>query len=229
MLNTPAEPAVSDRAGAGLPRWVEVPSAALGLLACLPLLLLAGAAIKLSSKGAVLFRQARAGRRGRPFVLYKLRTMRAGAGGPLVTAAGDPRITKVGRLLRASKLDELPELWNVIRGDMSLVGPRPEVPELVDLSDPLWQQVLRQRPGITDPVSIRLRHEEALLDRVAGDRERYYRETLQPLKLRGYIRYRRERSWRRDLQVLLQTLLELLRSPRSAAAQPSDSQTERER
>jgi len=202
---------------AGLPRWVEVPIAALGLTLCLPLLVLAAAAIALSSRGGVLFRQARVGRWGRPFMLYKLRTMRKELGGALVTAKGDPRITWIGRVLRRSKLDELPELWNVVRGDMSLVGPRPEVPDLVDLHNPLWQKVLQHRPGITDPVSIRLRDEESLLTRVAGDRERFYREILQPLKLRGYVQYGEQRSWRRDIQVLLQTILALVRPAKGSA------------
>jgi lipopolysaccharide/colanic/teichoic acid biosynthesis glycosyltransferase len=136
----------------------------------------------------------------------KLRTMRHGVGGALVTAEGDARVTSVGRILRRTKLDELPELWNVLHGDMSLVGPRPEIPELVDVDEPVWRSVLSVRPGITHPVTIVLRNEEALLARVPGDRERYYRDVLQPWKLEGYVRYLQRRSPWTDLGVLLKTL-----------------------
>ena len=117
------------------------------------------------------------------------------------------RITRVGRLLRKSKLDELPELWNVARGDLSLVGPRPEVPRYVDLNNPLWRRVLEARPGITDPVTLRLRNEEELLAGCKGDPEQFYLNTLQPYKLHGYVTYLRQRSWRTDVGVLLGTLL----------------------
>lgn len=188
----------------GLPRGAEVVLAAAGLLVAAPVLLIAAAAIALTSKGPVLFRQTRVGLRGRPFVLVKLRTMRTAAG-PGVTARDDPRVTGVGRVLRRTKVDEFPELWNVLRGDLSLVGPRPEVPELVDLASPQWQQVLRARPGLTDPTTLWLRDEESLLARVTDNRERYYREVLQPEKLRGYLQYLSRRSWHSDLRVLVET------------------------
>ncbi len=108
-----------------------------------------------------------------------------------MTAGGDSRVTAIGRFLRRTKLDELPELWNVVRGEMSFVGPRPEVERFVRLEDPLWREVLEARPGLTDPTTLRLRDEESLLASVEGDREAYYRETLQPLKLRGYVEYLR--------------------------------------
>ncbi len=113
-------------------------------------------------------------------------------------------------MLRRSKLDELPELWNVLKGEMSLVGPRPEVPELVDPADPLWKEVLGVRPGLTDPVTVRLRDEEALMAGIEGDRDAFYRETLQPLKLRGYCEYLRRRTWHSDVGVLWETLLAVL-------------------
>src|SRR5512136_3032507 len=116
----------------GLPRLVEVPVAVLGLVLLLPVLLLAAAAIKATSKGPVLFKQRRAGLGGRQFTILKLRTMRQNADGLRVTVRGDPRVTTIGRWLRHFKLDEVPELWNVVRGDMSLVGPRPEVPDYVN-------------------------------------------------------------------------------------------------
>jgi lipopolysaccharide/colanic/teichoic acid biosynthesis glycosyltransferase len=136
--------------------------------------------------------------------------MRTQVAGPGVTARDDPRITRVGRVLRRTKIDELPELVNVLRGDLSLVGPRPEVPEHVDLANPAWQEILRARPGVTDPVTLRLRDEESLLARVQGDRGRYYREVLQPQKLRGYVDYLRRRSWRTDLGVLVETAFAVL-------------------
>lgn len=219
---------MTDRAGAdaiprpGLPRPVEVALAVVGLAAASPLIAVAALGTVVTSGFPVFFRQRRMGRDGRPFTLIKVRSMRVSRGGPQVTARGDSRVTAFGRLLRRSKLDELPELWNVLRGEMSFVGPRPEVPELVDLEDPRWQRVLRARPGLTDPVTVRLRDEEALMAGVEGDREAYYRETLQPLKLAGYWDYLARRTWRSDLGVLWETARALLRPSRglSGAAGP---------
>ena len=199
----------------GLARPVEAALAAAGLVLAAPVLAVSAAAIAATSGLPVFFRQERVGRGGRPFTLIKLRTMRRSGGGPKVTAGNDPRITAVGRFLRRTKLDELPELWNVLRGDMSFVGPRPEVADYVHPESALWREVLSVRPGLTDPVTLRLRHEEALLEAVQGDREKYYRETLQPRKLEGYVDYLRRRSWRSDLGVLVATAGAILR-PRRA-------------
>jgi lipopolysaccharide/colanic/teichoic acid biosynthesis glycosyltransferase len=147
------------------------------------------------------------GRRGQLFTLYKLRTMVAAAEGLQVTAADDKRVTRVGKILRRTKLDELPELWNVVRGDMALVGPRPEVPRYVDLENCEWLRVLEVRPGLTDPVTIRLCNEEELLAMVDGDREQFYLKQLQPYKIAGQLEYLRDRSWVTDLRVLWQTTL----------------------
>ena len=136
--------------------------------------------------------------------------MRPTSAGPRVTARGDDRVTPVGRMLRRTKLDELPELWNVLRGEMSFVGPRPEVPEYVDLTDPRWAEILQARPGLTDPVTLALRDEEGLMGAVEGDRDRYYRETLQPKKLEGYRQYLQRRTWRSDLGVIWDTIAALL-------------------
>jgi len=190
----------------GLPRWVEVPVAALGLVLVLPVLLIAAAAIKVTSKGPVLFKQRRVGLGGKHFTLLKLRTMRPNADGLRVTIRGDSRVTTVGRWLRHFKLDEVPELWNVVRGDMSFVGPRPEVPEYVNEENELWRLVLRVRPGITDPVTLRLRNEEALLAAAGDDPDRFYRETLQPFKLVGYASYLKHQNWQTDLGVIWATL-----------------------
>jgi lipopolysaccharide/colanic/teichoic acid biosynthesis glycosyltransferase len=219
MLSLSSRGSASVMAGAapaeagGLPRAAEVVLALASLAVASPLLLLAGAAVAATSPGPVLFRQQRMGRDGRPFTLLKLRTMRAASGGAQLTAAGDARVTPVGRWLRRFKLDELPQLWNVVCGDMSLVGPRPEVPRYVDLADPLWREVLAARPGLTDPVTLRLRDEEALLAGIAdgADMEGYYRERLLPWKLRGYRDYLARRTWVSDLGVLGATVLTVLR------------------
>jgi lipopolysaccharide/colanic/teichoic acid biosynthesis glycosyltransferase/glycosyltransferase involved in cell wall biosynthesis len=204
---TPSEPVSLLTVKTGMARWFEVALSALGLTVSLPLLILGAVAIVLTSPGSIIFRQQRVGRHGRLFVLYKLRTMTLVHEGPQVTARGDERITRIGRILRRTKVDELPELWNVLKGDMSLVGPRPEVPRYVDLGDDRWGIVLKSRPGITDPVTIRLRDEEALLAEVKGDREDFYVKRLQPFKLQGYIDYLNQRSWWSDLKVLCRTIV----------------------
>ena len=201
-------------AGRGLPRAVEAALACLGLAVASPVLLVTAGLVGATSPGPVLFRQQRAGLGGRPFTLLKLRTMKVAPEGSQLTASGDSRITRVGRWLRRFKLDEIPQLWNVVRGDMSLVGPRPEVPRYVDPESPLWRQVLSARPGLTDPVTLRLRDEEALLAG-AADPERFYRERLLPWKLRGYRDYLQRRSWATDLGVLGATALAVLRLRRS--------------
>lgn len=190
-----------------MPRPPEVAAALLGLLVASPLLAAVAIAVRLSSPGPILFRQIRVGQGGRPFELWKFRTMRTDTHGPGITASGDSRVTFIGNLLRKTKLDELPELWNVVRGDMALVGPRPEVPRYVDPADPLWQEVLRARPGVTDPVTAHLRSEEALIARVAGDREAFYLRTLQPYKLLQSAAYLRTRTAWSDLRVLARTAL----------------------
>lgn len=198
----------------GLPRWIEAPAAAALLAVFSPLLALLALAVRLGSPGPAFFRQERVGRGGVPFTLYKLRTMRhsvvAPTGGATVTAGGDPRITRLGRFLRASKLDELPQLLNILRGELSFVGPRPEVPSMVDLGDERWRRVLAARPGLTDPVTLRLRHEEALLAAVPGDREEFYRRKLQPFKLAGYADYLERRDAGSDIEILLRTVLAVI-------------------
>lgn len=160
------------------------------------------------------------------FRMNKFRTMRVSGGGPFVTSRGDARITAVGRWLRLLKVDELPELWNVVRGDMALVGPRPEVPALVDRSERLWQEVLSVRPGLTDPATLALRNEEELMASVAGDGELFYRNVLQPYKLRRYCEYLRGRTWRSDVSTLLRTAFAIVRP--SAFPPPSRADLERE-
>lgn len=177
----------------------------LGLLLLWPVLLAAALWIKLDSPGPVLFRQTRVGRHGVPFTIHKFRTMRI-APGAQITVGEDPRITRAGRLLRASKLDELPQLWDVLRGVMSLVGPRPEVPHYVALYPAeLRDVVLSVRPGVTDPASLRFRNESELLAK-AADPEREYVEVVLPAKLRLAADYVRSASLIGDVRLILATL-----------------------
>jgi lipopolysaccharide/colanic/teichoic acid biosynthesis glycosyltransferase len=186
-------------------RGLDVAVSSGGILLLAPLLAGLAVAVRCTSPGPVLFRQQRVGRRGRLFSLYKFRSMRAALGGPSITAAGDSRITPVGRWLRRWKLDELPQLVNVLRGDMSLIGPRPEVPHYVRLYDDEQRQVLSVRPGITGPTQIRFRDEERLLAS-QPDPESYYVTTLMPAKLALDLAYVNSRTLAGDLRLLLHTL-----------------------
>lgn len=191
-------------------RLFDVICAALGLLLLSPLLLLAAAWVKLDSPGPALFRQTRVGRFGVPFTIHKFRTMRV-APGAAITVGADPRITRVGHVLRQTKLDELPQLWDVLRGAMSLVGPRPELPHYVALYPAdLRERVLAVRPGITDPASLAFSHEAELLA-AAGDPEREYREVVLPAKLRLSADYAARASLATDLHLILVTLWRVLR------------------
>ncbi|MBQ0935608.1 sugar transferase [Ideonella paludis] len=189
-------------------RAFDVLCAALGLLILLVPGLLVAAWVKLDSPGPVFFRQERVGRGGRLFRIHKFRTMRVDAPslGPQITIGADPRITRSGQWLRASKVDELPQLLDVLRGEMSLVGPRPEVPRYVALYPAeLRERVLSVRPGITDPASLSFRHESELL--AASDNpEQTYVEQVLPQKLQLSADYIRRATLGRDLVVILQTL-----------------------
>ena len=167
----------------------ETIAAAFGLGLGLPAFLLIALLIRIEDGGPVFFRQTRVGRNGRFFQLLKFRSMRVNSPGTSITAATDTRITRVGRVLRHYKLDELPQLWNVLTRDMSLIGPRPEVPEYVDLNDSTWRDVLGFRPGITDLASLIYRDEEQVLARGSNDLDRYYREVILPEKLSLNLQY----------------------------------------
>ncbi|MFI6825240.1 sugar transferase [Micromonospora sp. NPDC050187] len=190
-------------------RLFDIVCATVGLVLCAPLLLVIAVAIRFEDGGPVLFRQERTGRRGRPFHIHKFRSMRA-APGPEVTSDGDDRITRIGRLLRASKLDELPQLYDVLLGRMSLVGPRPEVRCYVDHwpSVARWR-ILSVRPGITDPASIAYRNESAELAR-ADRPEEYYVSVVLPRKVELYVRYVETRSFLGDLLILARTVQAVL-------------------
>jgi lipopolysaccharide/colanic/teichoic acid biosynthesis glycosyltransferase len=199
-------------------RALDMVVSALALLLLAPLMVVVAIAVRLSSPGPVFFRQRRIGRWGDPFWLYKFRTMRPDAGGPFITAAGDERVTVVGHWLRYWKLDELPQLFNVLRGDMSLVGPRPQVPKYVCLYNEEQEHVLSVRPGITGPCQVWLRHEERLLA-AQPDPETYYITTLLPEKLALDLEYVRHPSLLADLRILTGTVLAICR-PTAAATQP---------
>ncbi|OWQ87495.1 sugar transferase [Roseateles aquatilis] len=189
-------------------RLFDIVCAGLGLLLLSPLLLVVAAWIKLDSAGPVMFRQERVGRFGKPFRIHKFRTMRvdAPALGPQITVGADARITRSGQWLRATKIDELPQLWDVLRGAMSLVGPRPEVPRYVAMYPAeLREVVLSVRPGITDPASLSFRDESELLAR-AEDPEREYVEVVMPMKLRLAADYVRNASLAGDVRLILATL-----------------------
>ena len=187
-------------------RAFDIVVAGLALLLLAPLLVALGLWVRLDSPGPALFRQERVGRFGRTFRIHKFRTMVDGAPGPQITVGADARITRAGAWLRAKKLDELPQLIDVLAGDMSLVGPRPEVPRSVALYPAaLRDKVLSVRPGITDPVSLAHLDESAQLAR-AADPEREYVEVLMPAKLRAAAAYAEHATLATDLQVLLRTV-----------------------
>jgi len=185
-------------------------SAAFGLIFLAPFFLLIAVLSKLISSGPVFYQQERVGKSGHNFRIVKFRTMQVDADkrGPSITTGGDPRITSIGRILRALKFDELPQLWNVFKGDMSLVGPRPEVPLYVQSYTKEQKKILDVRPGITDSSSLAYRHEEELLSAQANP-EAYYREVVLPHKLALSAEYIRNISLRNDFVLLAKTLFVL--------------------
>jgi len=194
------------------PAWKRGLDLALGVPGLLVAAAVAGvvaAAMRLTGDvGPVFYRAVRVGEGGSPFRIVKLRTMRTGASGPGITAAADERITPLGRRLRRAKLDELPQLWNVVRGQMSLVGPRPEDPRFVDWSDPLHRLVFTARPGITGLAQIAYRNEESMVP--LADTEQVYRQRILPAKVQFDAEYLRHRSLRADLRIIGGTLSALV-------------------
>jgi len=191
-------------------RLVDVVAAALGLVLLSPVLALVALAVWLGSGTPVLYRQQRVGRGFQSFWLYKFRTMQvhAEAAGPGVTVANDPRVTRLGRILRSTKLDELPQLFNVLKGDMSLVGPRPELGRYVRLFRDAYREILQVRPGVTDLASIAYRHESGLL-KGDDDPEATYVRSILPDKLRLARMSIRHSSFGHDLGVVFETLIVL--------------------
>jgi lipopolysaccharide/colanic/teichoic acid biosynthesis glycosyltransferase len=174
-----------------------------------PVLAAAALAVWLDSGSPILFRQERVGRGFVRFRILKFRTMR-GTGGPSITVAGDARVTRVGKFLRLAKLDEIPQFWNVLRGDMSIVGPRPEIPQYVELFKDRYREILEVRPGITDPASIRFRNEEEVLSRSPDPLEEYTERVL-PAKLDMAEEYVRTRSIAGDILIMLRTASSIVR------------------
>lgn len=190
-------------------RWFDIAASLLGLAALSPLFILVGLWIKIDSSGPVFYRATRVGKDGQLFRLYKFRSMVTGADrqGPGITVTGDARVTRAGRALRRTKIDELPQLINVLKGEMSLVGPRPEDPRYVVLYTPEQRRVLAVRPGITSAASLTYRHEEQLL--AGEDWEAIYREQVLPAKLAIDLDYLAQRTFVSDLKLICQTIIAL--------------------
>lgn len=191
-------------------RLFDMVCAALGLLILSPVLLVCALLVGLTSPGGVLFRQERIGKDGVPFTIYKFRSMRKDNAGLKISTSRDTRITSVGRVLRKTKLDELPQLWNVLKGDMSFVGPRPEVREYTDLYTPEQRQVLMVRPGITGLASIRYRNENELLT-ASSDPNRTYIDEVMPAKLALDLKYIPRACVSYDIKLILETLVTVVR------------------
>lgn len=186
-------------------RIFDIVCSLIGLIVLSPLFLIVSLAVGFTSPGGVLFCQERIGLEGRPFTIYKFRTMRKDNAGLKITTAGDGRITPVGRVLRKTKLDELPQLWNVLRGDMSFVGPRPEVREYTDLYTEEQRQIFLVRPGITGVASIRFRNENDMLME-SDDPNRTYIEEIMPEKIRLDLTYLPNAGVLTDIKLILETL-----------------------
>ncbi len=215
-MDSPSKPRRRPAAGIAK-RAFDIAVSAVLLVALAPLLIVIALAVGSTSPGGPLFRQVRVGREGKPFRIAKFRSMavaetsEAGSFEPGSSA----RVTAVGRVLRRTKLDELPQLWNVLCGEMSLVGPRPEVPRWTQVHADRWRDVLSVRSGITDPASLEFRHEEALLAAEA-DPEAAYRDRILPRKLDLAEQYVRERTFAGDLAILARTAIAVFRRAEAA-------------
>ncbi len=195
-------------------RLLDVSVSLLGLIVLSPVLLMLALVVKCSSPGPVLYRGQRVGKDGRLFDIYKFRTMVMATGdrGPRVTGSGDERVTRIGRFLRRTKVDELPQLFNILNGDMSLVGPRPEDPHYVKFYSVQQRQVLRVKPGITSPATVLHRHEEQMI--TGPDWEETYRNEILPVKLQIELNYLAGRTFSSDLLILAQTASVLFAKPK---------------
>ena len=188
-------------------RVFDIIASVLGLFVLLPLFIMIAIWIKLSSKGPMFYIQNRVGKDFKEFSLYKFRSMRVDADkeGPLVTSKDDARITKVGKFIRKTKIDELPQLLNVIKGDMSLVGPRPEVKRYVDAKYDEYKKILEVKPGITDNAAIAFRDEEEIMAKY-HDKEKAYIEEVLPKKIKLYHEYMDNISFVNDIKLILHTI-----------------------
>jgi lipopolysaccharide/colanic/teichoic acid biosynthesis glycosyltransferase len=202
-----------------LKRAIDLVIGVMAIIVTSPIALAAGAAIKLTSSGPVLHRATMVGKDGVPFTVLKLRTMRVGAAneGPGITTLRDPRITPIGMRLRRLKIDELPQLLNVLSGEMSLVGPRPEDPRYVERYTVDQRRVLTVRPGLTSPAALAYRDEERLIEAQAGDVEAAYLDRIMPAKLRLDLDYLDHRTMWLDIRVMLKTVTGVFSRPRRAS------------
>jgi lipopolysaccharide/colanic/teichoic acid biosynthesis glycosyltransferase len=216
-MNTPVSPPVSTATGARqrAKRALDVALCLLSLPIVVPIMALLAIAVRAGGPGPILYRTRRVGRNMVTFDLFKFRTMAPSADGPGITTAGDPRITPVGRWLRASKLDELPQIVNVLRGEMSIVGPRPETPRFVAYYSGIQRRVLAVRPGMTSLAFLHFGHEQAFIERVAPvDVESFYLTDVLPVKLAIELRYVSEWTLLGDLRILAHTFVGLFPRPR---------------
>jgi lipopolysaccharide/colanic/teichoic acid biosynthesis glycosyltransferase len=194
-------------------RIFDLTVSAILLVLFAPFYLLIALLIKLDSQGPVHFKALRVGKNGTLFNLFKFRTMKVNSSklGPAITQKADPRITRVGKVLREIKVDEIPQLWNVIRGDMSLVGPRPEDPRYVEKYDEEQRKVLLVKPGLSSPASIEYRHEEKLLSTQADNLEDYYVRQVMPKKLKIDLDYVENQSLIRDVAICFKTAYTIIK------------------
>ncbi len=188
-----------------LKRTFDILASFFGLIILSPLLLVAGLLVRFSSEGPVLFRQERTGRHGIPFTIYKFRTMFVDHGGSSVSVKGEKRITPIGAVLRKFKIDEFPELWNILIGDMSFVGPRPDMPEYAARLQGKQREILTVRPGLTSPASIKYAREEELLSLVP-DPQKHFDEVIWPDKMRMNLEYIKRRTFIGDIVLILRTV-----------------------
>jgi len=195
-----------------LKRFIDIFFSFVGLILAIPVFVLIGVAITIESRGGVFYKQARVGKDNHDFFLYKFRSMKTGAHrqGLLTVGANDRRITKTGLFLRKYKLDELPQLINIIFGDMSIVGPRPEVRRFVELYNEQQMRVLTVRPGLTDYASIEYFDENKILG-ASDDPEAVYINKIMPAKLSLNIKYISEMSFKTDLKIIVRTILKIIR------------------
>ena len=190
----------------------------LGLIISFPIFIIVPILIKLDSKGPVFFRQARVGKNFIQFKIYKFRTMRHDSEekGPVITVSGDHRVTKVGKFLRQYKIDELPQLLNVLKGEMSFVGPRPEVKEYVQLFEKDYKKLLRIRPGITDPASMKYSDEESILS-LSENWEEEYKKRILPEKIQLSVGYVENHNLVTDVKLILKTFLKTAKPKRQVS------------
>ncbi|MCS6943764.1 MAG: sugar transferase [Geminocystis sp.] len=193
-------------------RWFDFVASLMALIVLSPVFIIISILIKLMDEGPIFYQQKRMGQDFKPFLLIKFRTMTVDADkiGPLVTSGDDKRITKIGKFLRKTKLDELPQLFNVIKGDMSIVGPRPEVEKYVKAYEGDYKDILKVKPGITDYATVVYSREEEILKNFENPEEGYIREIL-PKKIELYKKYIAEMGFKTDLKIIIDTIIKIIK------------------